>query len=241
MGLLPSVWWLLGGGGFVALAVAAAVFFLGWPILLKLLTNRYVLGAIAIAVAGVAGWVWWESTKAGWIAQGRAEGELEREELRKQRRIDIADFGVDAAKRAADADEELRKTRRELELAQSQRPQGVGAHVTPKADAACVVPDGFVRYHDATVPRAAGRPAIPSAAVGAVDRPSGVPLSRVESVVAGNYDACQELLGRVPKLRTWCASECEAWDAKWGTKSDCARRCAPEAPSHPGSNETKAR
>jgi hypothetical protein len=233
--LLHSLWWILGGGGLVVvIAVVAIVLVGGWTLLL----DRRVLSVIALAIAALAAVAWWEHTKAAWIAQGRAEGEAEREQMRVQRRSDIADYVVAGAQRAAVADAELRRLRGALELAQSNRPQEVGSYVTSKANAGCSITDGFVRYHDAAVPRAAGRPAFPATAIGDVDRPSGVPLARVESVVAGNYDACQELVGRIPTLRAWCARECAAWDAKWGTKSDCARRCAPEAPRN---SETKGR
>ncbi|MGO1069241.1 hypothetical protein [Lysobacter sp. CA199] len=59
-------------------------------------------------------------------------------------------------------------------------------YVTPTADAACTVPVGFVRLHDAA---AANEPTGPSP--GHPDAPSaGVALSDVAGVVADNYAAC---------------------------------------------------
>ena len=59
----------------------------------------------------------------------------------------------------------------------------VPRYVPVQADAACVVPRGFVRLHDAA---AAG--AVPDSDPGDADAaPSGVALSAVASTVAGNY------------------------------------------------------
>jgi len=66
--------------------------------------------------------------------------------------------------------------------------------VTPAADARCVVPVGFVRAHDAAAQ------ALPPLAAGpAADAASGVALSAVGDVVAGNYGLCntwrEQLIG----------------------------------------------
>jgi len=59
-------------------------------------------------------------------------------------------------------------------------------YVPAQADAACIVPVGFVRLHDAA---ATGTLLDPSA--GDADAaPSGLALSAVASTVAGNYTAC---------------------------------------------------
>lgn len=230
--------WALLGIAAAAIAAFVGVGMLGaWPLVL----NRRVIGALALVLAAVAAALWWEHIKAEWMAEGaRAIAETNRK-ARDERHEAIAEYVVASSQRAIASDAEQRRIRSRLELEQLNRPKGVGAYVTPKADAACIVPDGFVRYHDAAVPRADGRPALPGAASGSADRPSGVQLSRIGSVVAGNYDACQELLERVPKLRAWCATECAAWDARWGTKSDCARRCTPQIEGNPPSTNPKGR
>lgn len=56
-------------------------------------------------------------------------------------------------------------------------------YVTVEADAACTVPGGFVRLHDAA---ATGSMLDPDPG-GADATPSGVPLSTVAGTVAGNY------------------------------------------------------
>ena len=63
----------------------------------------------------------------------------------------------------------------------------VPVYVPIEADAACVVPGGFVRLHNAA---AAGR--IPDAAGVADATPAGIALSTVASTVADNYQRCHE-------------------------------------------------
>lgn len=72
-------------------------------------------------------------------------------------------------------------------------------HVTAKADAACPVPAGFVRVHDAA---AQGVPLNP--ATGDPDAPvPGLALSGVAGVVAGNYTACHETAEQLSALQDW--------------------------------------
>ncbi|VVD78509.1 hypothetical protein [Pandoraea fibrosis] len=74
--------------------------------------------------------------------------------------------------------------------------QKVPVYVTAEADAACTVPVGFVRLHDA----AAGN--TPPDNPGDADaRPSGVALSAVAETVADNYTAYYELAARYDALR----------------------------------------
>lgn len=70
-------------------------------------------------------------------------------------------------------------------------------YVTPNADAACTVPVGFVRLHDAA---AANEPAGP--ATGNPDAPAeGVALSDVAAVVAENYAAAHENAEQITGLQ----------------------------------------
>lgn len=67
--------------------------------------------------------------------------------------------------------------------------QEIPRHVTTSADAACPVPVGFVRVHDAA---AQGVPIDPAA--GDPDAPApGITLSAVADTVAGNYGTCHEI------------------------------------------------
>ena len=75
----------------------------------------------------------------------------------------------------------------------------IPVYVTAQADAACPIPTGFVRVHDAAaqgVPL--GEPA------GDPDAPApGVTLSAVADTVAGNYTACHETSEQLTSLQSW--------------------------------------
>lgn len=71
-------------------------------------------------------------------------------------------------------------------------------HVTPTADAACVVPVGFVRVHNAA---AANRVPEPAGAVDAA--PAGIALSAVAGTVADNYERCHENAEQLIGLQEW--------------------------------------
>ncbi|HWV03541.1 hypothetical protein [Ralstonia sp.] len=73
----------------------------------------------------------------------------------------------------------------------------VPRYVPAQADAACVVPRGFVRLHDAA---AAG--AVPDSDTGDADAaPAGVALSTLASTVAANYTDCHVDAARLSSLQ----------------------------------------
>lgn len=74
----------------------------------------------------------------------------------------------------------------------------VPVFVPPEADAACVIPNGFVRVHDA-----AAQGVLPGAPAGTDAAPSGVALSSVASTVAGNYGICHECEAQLKALQGW--------------------------------------
>ncbi|RRW94293.1 hypothetical protein [Pandoraea apista] len=74
--------------------------------------------------------------------------------------------------------------------------QKVPVYVTAQADAACTVPNGFVRLHDTAAANTALDDPSDSDA-----RPSGVALSAVAATVADNYTAYHELAARFDALR----------------------------------------
>ncbi|MFK3649283.1 hypothetical protein ACI2IY_12745 [Lysobacter enzymogenes] len=75
----------------------------------------------------------------------------------------------------------------------------IPVYVTAKADAACVVPAGFVRIHDAAAANAA-----PDAAAGDPDAPAaGVTLSAVADTVTGNYTTCHAIREQVIGLQEY--------------------------------------
>lgn len=74
--------------------------------------------------------------------------------------------------------------------------QKVPVYVSAEADAACTVPAGFVRLHDA-----AAANATPDDPSDTDARPSDVALSAVAETVASNYTAYHELAARFDALR----------------------------------------
>ena len=80
----------------------------------------------------------------------------------------------------------------------------VPTYVTVQADAACVVPAGFVRLHDAA---AAGR--LPGPAGQSDDAPSGVALSAASGVIAENYGTYAEVAQRLTDLQAWVRAQRE--------------------------------
>ena len=85
----------------------------------------------------------------------------------------------------------------------------VNRYVTPLADARCVVPSGFVRHADA----AWGLSPVPDGPDGLIDQPSGVSLSRVESVTASNAGAAREWRAEALGWRRWYTENKARYDA----------------------------
>ena len=86
----------------------------------------------------------------------------------------------------------------------------VPKYVTAEADAACVIPVGFVRLHD--VAAGSGQALFPPAAGGPVDAPSGLDLSAVSSTVVANYGTAHLWRAEAEGWRAWYLAQREAWD-----------------------------
>lgn len=85
--------------------------------------------------------------------------------------------------------------------------QKVPVYVTAKADAACPIPNGFVRLHDAAAEDSMQLPA----SSGSVDgQASVVKLSDVASTVAGNYGICHANAEQLTALQEWVKGQAEA-------------------------------
>lgn len=78
----------------------------------------------------------------------------------------------------------------------------VPVYVTPKADAACVVPRGFVRVHDG-----AARNQPPGAPEATDDAPAGIALSAVAEITADNYRTYHEVAEQLRALQQWVAEQ----------------------------------
>lgn len=74
----------------------------------------------------------------------------------------------------------------------------VPKYVTIRADADCVINNGFVRLHCF-----AATDTVPDAPRDSDAAPSGVELSTVASTVAGNYGLCAENAAQLDALQSW--------------------------------------
>jgi len=84
----------------------------------------------------------------------------------------------------------------------------VPVYVSAQADAACLVPRGFVRLHDA-----AAQGVVPEPAGNSDAAPAGVALSAVAGTVAENYTACRENAEQLIALQSWILDVKKAADA----------------------------
>lgn len=74
----------------------------------------------------------------------------------------------------------------------------IPVYVTAQADAACSVPVGFVRVHDAAAANDLPGPA------GVTDaQPSGLALSTVAGTVVDNYATCHAAIEQLNALQSW--------------------------------------
>lgn len=204
------------------------------PILLLLrtawgwLSNPLVVGGIAIAA--LFAWHWADKRAA--VNAARAEMRQEIEAAHARRRAEVAAITVDLSERATKLRDELGRGKVEIQTITKTLIQEVPRYVTPLADSRCVVPRGFVLHHDAAW---AGRMPEPApAAGGLVDEPSGVPLSRVESVATENAGACHDLRAEAAAWRTWYADI----EPKF---TEFARRSQSQPGALAGKPETKGR
>ena len=84
----------------------------------------------------------------------------------------------------------------------------VPVYVPAQADAACLVPRGFVRLHDA-----AAEGVVPEPAGNSDAAPAGVALSAVAGTVAENYTACRANAEQLSALQSWILDMKESADA----------------------------
>lgn len=81
----------------------------------------------------------------------------------------------------------------------------VPVYVTPQADAACTVPVGFARVHNA----AAAGVEMPRAAGAADAAGSGIALSAVAGTVVDNYTTCHATAAALTSLQEWVRANSE--------------------------------
>jgi hypothetical protein len=125
--------------------------------------------------------------KAGRVAEAHTKA------VTAQQAVVSHDAGVAEAK----AQETIRYVTRDAK-------EKVQTYVPPAADAACTVPLGFVRLHDAS---ARGVSPVPLAPGESYDAPSGLKLSAVVTTIIDNYGAAQANSEQLSALQAWVRAE----------------------------------
>ena len=144
--------------------------------------------AILALVVIAAGFAWWATTSYNVAVQRADQAETTAATLRKQ---------LDNARSATVTVTQYVDRERVIRLKGDTIIKEVPRYVPVQADAACVVPRGFVRLHDAA---AAGT--VPDPDTGDADAaPAGVALSAVASTVAANYTDCHVDAARLTSLQ----------------------------------------
>ncbi|OCS48511.1 hypothetical protein [Ralstonia pickettii] len=145
--------------------------------------------AVTVALlASVAGLAWWATARYHAAMQRADQAETTAASLRKQ---------LDNAKSATVTVTQYVDRERVIRVKGDTIIKEVPRYVPAQADAACVVPRGFVRLHDAA---AAGT--VPNPDTGNADAaPSGVALSTVAGTVAANYTDCHVDAARLSSLQ----------------------------------------
>ena len=143
---------------------------------------------IVALLAIVVGFAWWATTSYNAAVQRADQAESTAATLRTQ---------LDNAKAATVTVTQYVDRERIVRLKGDTIIKEVPRYVPVQADAACVVPRGFVRLHDAA---AAGT--VPDSNTGDADAaPAGVALSAVASTVAANYTDCHVDAARLTSLQ----------------------------------------
>lgn len=178
--------------------------------LLSVVTNRYFLGAVAIAAVIGSGW-WWHTSKVDAAVEREGKRwEAHVEALKTKQRAEVSGWVLEMVERdgiARAAYAKLAGERREVFITLERK---VPVYVTSLADSRCIVPRGFVLHHDASA--AARDPPDPAASGGSVDADSGLALSTVERTVSGNYAICHDAIAEVKRWREWYADFRVEWE-----------------------------
>jgi len=148
--------------------------------------TRAVINLALLAAAG--GLAWWATSSYHAAVKRADQAETTAATLRKQ---------LDNAKAATVTVTQYVDRERVIRVKGDTIIKEVPRYVPAQADAACVVPRGFVRLHDAA---AAG--AVRDSNPGDADAaPAGVALSTVASTVAANYTDCHVDAARLSSLQ----------------------------------------
>lgn len=163
--------------------------------------GRVVLVALAVVVA-----------IGGAFLLGRHDGVARERAAETKRRTAavkvVQHIAAEGARISADVGGELERRKVEIRTVTKTLTKEVPVYVTVKSDLACVVPDGFVRLHDAATHGAA----LSAAPGGLVEAPSGVPLSAVAETVVDNYGVGLEWREEALAWRKWYARQADLWN-----------------------------
>lgn len=155
-----------------------------------------------VCYALIAAWLWHKSEVKHAVDSTIAEATA-KEQAR------VSEFVVAMSEREAKRQAEDRAQRAQQQERTVFLTKEVPVYVSKLADARCTIPAGFVWHHDA----AWNLSQLPAAAGGSVDQPSGVLLSRVESVNTCNAGAALTDRAEVIRWRQWYADNKSRFDA----------------------------
>ncbi len=167
------------------------------PLSLVPMPYRLLIVAVLAAALVGAGWVKGAShVQAEWdaevVKQSLTAARVEKAQA--QATVQVVTKYVDRVKIVRQAGETIIKE--------------VPVYVPAQADAACVVPRGFVRLHDA-----AAQGVVPEPAGNSDAAPAGIALSAVAGTVAENYTACRANAEQLSALQSWILQMKESADA----------------------------
>lgn len=163
--------------------------------------GRLVLACLMVVVAIVAAYL--HGQRDGVRREKAAEAKRQAAAIKVVQRV-----GAEGARISADVGHQLDARKVEIRTVTKTLTKEVPVYVTVKSDLACVVPDGFVRLHDA----ATHGVALPAAPGGLVEAPSGVPLSAVAETIVGNYGLGLEWRAEALAWRGWYARQADLWN-----------------------------
>lgn len=144
--------------------------------------------AILALLAAAAGLAWWATDSYNAAVQRADQADTTAAALRKQ--LDNANVATVTVTQYVDRERVIR-------LKGDTIIKEVPRYVPVQADAACVVPRGFVRLHDV-----AATGTVPNPDTGDADvAPAGVALSTVAGTVAANYTDCHVDAARLSSLQ----------------------------------------
>ena len=155
-----------------------------------------------IVYALIAAWFWHTNEIANAITAHNNKANAARREA-------VSEYVVDMSARNTAMATELATERGRVKTETVTLQKEVTRYVTPLADAKCIVPVGFVQHYNA----AWSLSAFPAAPSGLVDQPSGIPLSRVESINTDNAGAAKEWRVEALGWRRWYVSNKAKHDA----------------------------